>query len=203
MNRIQTILETVESGNPKLIDTKSKAKLICPIEPIQGGYLFELFPGLTESEVALLVQSYRRTIPEDFLDFLRLTNGANLFCRNIRIAGLEYPRGQYRNCKVPDALWQTDIHRTSKTPAGWLFFAVYKKWKNIGMSHVCFDLDFPGKTKPVYCLPYNGNEILQKWDSFEAWFCEEYERYHVNYSNGDYVIADIANGALHDLRFLD
>lgn len=203
MQEVKQIIHQIRTEGKAFTDPVSGAELFTPIEEIRSGYLYELFPALSEEEILSLCQSYTGKFPEELLEFYRITNGGNFFCRYIRIAGMPYSPLRFQNCKIPDALRHVDLHRTKNTPREWLFFATYKDWKKCGQAHVCLDCSAPGPKKPVYCLPYDGDEIWMRWDSFEQWFCSEFDRFDSKYSNGDYEIYDIVPGVMRGIRFAE
>ena len=52
------------------------------------GYLHEIYPGLADAEIeALEIGTLRRTIPEDYKAFLKLSNGANFFVAELALDG--------------------------------------------------------------------------------------------------------------------
>lgn len=195
MNEICARLDSVEVKELRE-DQKSGASLINPIDTAGKLFFLERFPGITQAERELLQRDYRGRLPEVYLDFLHVTNGANILGRYLKIAGMPYDPAKYRGCKIPDPIRFVDGHRTFLTPRKWLFFATYTQWEDIGMAHVCLDCSVSGYEKPVYCLPYDGNKILKRWDSFGDWFAEEFDRLHHIYRNGEYKLVDIVPGVV-------
>lgn len=200
-DRIRTLLDGVEIRELRM-DQKSGASLIDPIDTAGKLFFLERFPGISQAERESLKQDYRKDLPEAYLDFLEVTNGANILGRYLKIAGMPYDPGKYRGCKIPDPIRFVDGHRTLLTPRKWLFFATYTQWEDIGMAHVCLDCEVSGYAKPVYCLPYNGNKILKRWDSFEDWFAEEFERLHRIYHSGRYRLVDIVPGVVQTVELI-
>lgn len=201
MNSMQEVLSDIRSQGEIHIDPKSKAELIHPIPEINNSYLHELFPGLSEEEIALLKQSYNGELPEELLTFLRLANGANLFGRNLCICGMPYDPGKFQNCKLPTPIQFATSHRTCRAPKDYLFFGSYKKFGKEEGVGICFDLSNPKERRPVYCIPRHSNTILKAWPSFEEWFCEEYSLFHKLYMNGQFEIKEIVKGVIKDIYF--
>lgn len=198
---IKEILSKIHNQGEIHIDPRSKAELIHPIPEINIGYLHELFPGLSEEEIALIKQSYNGELPEEFLDFLRLTNGANLFGRSLRICGMPYDPIKFQDCKLPTPIYFATSHRTCIAPKEYLFFGSYKKFGEEECPCICFDLSDPKEGRPIYCIPRHSNTILKSWDSFEEWFCEEYFRFLNLYVSGRFEIKEIVKGIIKDIYF--
>ena len=202
MDEVRQILNAVKIKQ-QIVDPKSGAELFGPIPSSNNMFFLERFPGLSKEECTSLKKSYRGDIPNEYLHFLQITNGANILGRVLKIAGVGYDPQKYRNCKVPDPIQFVDIHRTSFTPHDWLFFATYTQWKNVGMAHACIDCSISSEEKPVYCLPYDGDEILKTWKSFEDWFVSELNRLYLIYQKNSYELIDIVPGVVQAIQLLD
>lgn len=55
----------------------------------------------------------------------------------------------------------------------------------------------------MYCLPYNGDKILKRWDSFDIWFDEEFTRLYNAYREGKYRLADVVPGVVQMVELND
>ncbi len=177
-------------------DPRSGAVMTNSMDESEKLWFLERFPGLSQEEIAELQQEYLGKMPKEYLDFLRITNGLNVMGRVLKIAGKGCDPARFAGSRIPDPIRFVDGHRTRLTPRGWLFFATYTQWEDIGMAHVCLDTTAEGERCPVYCLPYNGNEVLKRWASFEDWLQEEFERLHTAYREEKYRLVDVVPGVV-------
>ncbi len=179
-----------------LTDPRSDAVIMNSMDELEKLWFLERFPGLSDDEIAQLQMEYIGKIPAEFLDFLRITNGLNVMGRVLKIAGMDRDREKLAGSRVADPIRFVDGHRTRRTPRSWLFFATYTQWEDIGMAHVCMDTAADGDKSPVYCLPYNGDKILKRWDSFGSWLAEELTRLYNAYREGKYRLVDVVPGVV-------
>ena len=184
-------------------DPRSGAIIMNSMDEYEKLWFLERFPGLSQEEIAQLQMEYIGNIPAEFLDFLRITNGLNVMGRLLKIAGMDRDREKLAGSRVADPIRFVDGHRTRKTPKSWLFFATYTQWEDIGMAHVCMDTAADGDKSPVYCLPYNGDKILKRWDSFGSWLEEEFTRLYKAYQEGKYRLADVVPGVVQMVALND
>ena len=184
-------------------DPRSGAVVMNSMDEFEKLWFLERFPGLSQEEIAQLQMEYIGNIPAEFLDFLRVTNGLNVMGRLLKIAGMDRDREKLAGSRVADPIRFVDGHRTRKTPKSWLFFATYTQWADIGMAHVCLDTAVDGGKSPVYCLPYNGDKILKRWDSFGTWLEEEFTRLYNAYREGNYCLVDVVPGVVQMVELND
>ena len=184
-------------------DPRSGAIIMNSMDEYEKLWFLERFPGLSQEEISQLQMEYIGTIPAEFLDFLRITNGLNVMGRLLKIAGMDRDREKLAGSRVADPIRFVDGHRTRKTPKSWLFFATYTQWEDIGMAHVCLDTAADRGQSPVYCLPYNGDKILKRWDSFGSWLEEEFTRLYNSYQEGNYRLADVVPGVVQMVALND
>ena len=184
-------------------DPRSGAIIMNSMDEYEKLWFLERFPVLSDDEIAQLQMEYIGTIPAEFLDFLRITNGLNVMGRLLKIAGMDREREKLAGSRVADPIRFVDGHRTRRTPKSWLFFATYTQWEDIGMAHVCLDTAADGGQSPVYCLPYNGDKILKRWDSFGSWLEEEFTRLYNAYREGNYRLADVVPGVVQMVALND
>ena len=184
-------------------DPRSGAVVMNSMDEFEKLWFLERFPGLSQEEIAQLQMEYIGNIPAEFLDFLRVTNGLNVMGRLLKIAGMDRDREKLAGSRVADPIRFVDGHRTRKTPKSWLFFATYTQWADIGMAHVCLDTAVDGDKSPVYCLPYNGDKILKRWDSFGTWLEEEFTRLYNAYREVNYRLVDVVPGVVQMVELHD
>ena len=184
-------------------DPRSGAVIMNSMDKPEKLWFLERFPGLSQEEIVQLQMEYIGNIPDEFLDFLRITNGLNVMGRVLKIAGMDRDREKLAGSRVADPIRFVDGHRTRRTPKSWLFFATYTQWADIGMAHVCLDTAADGNKSPVYCLPYNGDKILKRWDSFGSWLEEEFIRLYNAYREGKYRLVDVVPGVVQMIELHD
>lgn len=184
-------------------DPHSGAVIMNSMDEFEKLWFLERFPGLSDDEIAQLQMEYIGNIPAEFLEFLRITNGLNVMGRVLKIAGMDRDREKLAGSRVADPIRFVDGHRTRRTPKSWLFFATYTQWEDIGMAHVCLDTAAAGDKSPVYCLPYNGDKILKRWDSFGSWLEEEFTRLYNAYREGKYRLVDVVPGVVQMIELHD
>ena len=184
-------------------DPRSGAVIMNSMDKPEKLWFLERFPGLSDDEIAQLQMEYIGKIPVEYLDFLRITNGLNVMGRVLKIAGMDRDREKLAGSRVADPIRFVDGHRTRRTPKSWLFFATYTQWEDIGMAHVCMDTAVVGDKSPVYCLPYNGDKVLKRWDSFGSWLEEEFTRLHKAYREGNYRLVDVVPGVVQMVELND
>ena len=201
MIEIETLLQ-IHVRNTRS-DPRSGSVIMNSMDEFEKLWFLERFPGLSDDEIAQLQMEYIGTIPAEFLDFLRITNGLNVMGRLLKIAGMDRDREKLAGSRVADPIRFVDGHRTRRTPRSWLFFATYTQWEDIGMAHVCLDTAADGDQCPVYCLPYNGDKILKRWDSFGSWFEEEFTRLYNVYREGNYRLVDVVPGVVQMVELHD
>lgn len=196
MERISILINEVCSRNDSTIVNDGEVFLYGELrhtKPKQ--YCYELFRPLSDEEIRRVADSYRNPFPKPLKDFYKLTNGAFLFGRSIRIFGIPKWEAQY---KQPIALAFADGHRTNGCPHYRLFFASYNCEPEV---QVFFDTREKGDSMHVYAARYGSNEIIAEWPSFEDWFISEHLKYSEKYLNGEYKIVDIVKGVLTEISF--
>lgn len=184
-------------------DPRSGAIIMNSMDEFEKLWFLERFPGLSDDEIAQLQMEYIGKIPVEYLDFLRITNGLNVMGRVLKIAGMDRGREKLAGSRVADPIRFVDGHRTRRTPKSWLFFATYTQWEDIGMAHVCMDTAVVGDKSPVYCLPYNGDKVLKRWNSFGSWLEEEFTRLYNAYREGKYRLVDVVPGVVQMVELHD
>ena len=200
MNITPSIINSLKSNYSIEIDEISNAILVDKIDTLTCKYKHELFPGLSDEEIQILVQSYKGDFPEELIEFLKITNGAWLFARNIVIGGLQYDPFKYQRCKLPMAIRNIDCKRSKNMPNHWLFFAEYAT-RDLPNLLVCVDCSFLENPKPVYVVLDNSTDVIKRWNCIDDWFASEFERYEKMYTNGAYEIVEIAGGQVRNMYF--
>lgn len=123
-------------------------------KPVQ--YRYEFFKPLTGEEIKSVSDSSRRPFPKQLAQLYKITNGANLFGRFIRINGIPAWGADY---KQPCSLIFEDGHRTVLCPKSRLFFASYYTQPQI---QVFFDTKESEDAMRVYAARYGSNKIIAR-----------------------------------------
>lgn len=177
MQRIAELVQQVVNMPGTSIENNGQVILAGTIpgtKPVQ--YRYEFFKPLTDEEIKSVSDSSRRPFPKQLAQLYKITNGANLFGRFIRINGIPAWGADY---KQPCSLIFEDGHRTVLCPKSRLFFASYYTQpqiqffliqKNLKMQCVCMQQDMAA-TKSLQSghLSKNGctANIKNTWTNFK------------------------------------
>ena len=196
MPRIAELVQQVVNMPGTSIENNGQvilAGIIPGTKPVQ--YRYEFFKPLTDEEIKSVSDSSRRPFPKQLAQLYKITNGANLFGRFIRINGIPAWGADY---KQPCSLIFEDGHRTVLCPKSRLFFASYYTQPQI---QVFFDTKEPEDAMRVYAARYGSNKIIAEWPSLEEWLYSEHQKYLDKLQNGDYQLVDVVEGSLTDITF--
>ena len=185
MQRIAELVQQVVNMPGTSIENNGQVILSGTIpgtKPVQ--YRYEFFKPLTDEEIKSVSDSSHRPFPKQLAQLYKITNGANLFGRFIRINGIP--------------LIFEDGHRTVLCPKSRLFFASYYTQPQI---QVFFDTKEPEDAMRVYAARYGSNKIIAEWPSLEEWLNSEHQKYLDKLQNGDYQLVDVVEGVLTDITF--
>ena len=155
MQRIAELVQQVVNMPGTSIENNGQVILAGTIpgtKPVQ--YRYEFFKPLTDEEIKSVSDSSRRPFPKQLAQLYKITNGANLFGRFIRINGIPAWGADY---KQPCSLIFEDGHRTVLCPKSRLFFASYYTQPQI---QVFFDTKEPEDAMRVYAARYGSNKII-------------------------------------------
>ncbi len=144
-----------------------------------------LFVPLLDEHIGYLVDAYQNDFPEEYIEFLKYSNGANLFCVKLTktvtfaysmfsIYGLpmQPPFSRPDDEEEPFDLRIEDFARHENIPGTWLKCGAYIKDEIFGrMINIFIDTE----TKHVYACEKNKSEILDDWDSLDECFCSVFE----------------------------
>ena len=143
-----------------------------------------LFKPLSEDTIEeCLRKQYKNKFPDEYSDFLRFSNGANLFYTKIvkpkfchawnflTIYGLpmETSLAKRLNCEEPYDMRVEDLSRNEKTPSTWLKCGSYSKTTNI---FVKYDIFIDTTTGMVYGYETEEGVAVDTWDTLDQCLCD-------------------------------
>ncbi|MBQ8409766.1 MAG: SMI1/KNR4 family protein [Clostridia bacterium] len=199
MKKTKAILEQLEKQYGAVYDEAS-VKLIHEFDKFgPKSYLCEMFPPLSEEELAKIDKDFKHNFPEELKELYRITNGLNFFDKSLIIGGIPPYPGARRSGKSCTPLMAISFHPTPTTPKGRLYFAS-RRWtyeENIAFFMDCTNTD---PIKPVYACHWNQDDPFYSWPSLDDFISSEFNRYMKAYSKGEYECDDIC-GILKSLRF--
>lgn len=172
-NDVLKYLEKYEVGGKR--ELQNGTKLICHVPHIAPeAWLHIIYNKLSNQQIVELEKkSITGSFPEVFKEFLRYTNGINIFSDSLSIWGLRTTYARTGDEAIqPYDLIELNKERTKKTPSTWLYFGSYS-WDG---SIVLFDLNENSKTNKVYLCERRTDNLLKEWPDFWSWFTSEVER---------------------------
>lgn len=192
----------------------ANAKLFSPIKELRTenrdhntGFLVEMYPALTDDQIAEYVSFYKRHFPEELKLFYKYTNGIRLCDRRISVGGLQrvdrlrptHGGREYTPIHLIDT-WGNSPRERKYWGDGRLFFAIYSL-EDLPHNFAYMDCTSDSPIKPVYKCRGGSEEILESWTSFDDWFASEYEKYMKKIVDKEYKIITIADGLLKQMYF--
>lgn len=172
-------LKTEFSGD--CITRKNGTLQLCPGKIPKCRHM--LFVGLSDKLIKeFLADGYKNKFPEEYRQFLRYTNGANLYTVKVNTSnGLSFahnlftlyglprtqPFGRPNDMEEPYDIRVEDLGRHKETPQTWLKFGSYCIGGNVNVDTQLFIDTESGK---VYACNKNESAVLDTWDSFDECF---------------------------------
>lgn len=194
------LLKRLDKEYGHIVD-EANAKLIYPMKEFRSDYcnydtafLCELYPLLSEEEVARYSSGYQGYFPQELKTLYSYTNGFCLLNRFISVAGLQDAYAPTsRIGRTTMSLMRFDNSCNAKRQKkhwgdGKMFFAVYQTDPQI---FAFFDCNDSSLIKPVHISISGQEEIIRSWPSFDDWFFEEAQLYLNRFYNQDYCVKDI------------
>lgn len=149
-----------------------------------------LFAGLDDKTMKqFLDNAYKNKFPEEYKEFLRYSNGANLFIVKLNstegfsfahnlfsIYGLPRtpPFGRAMDMEEPFDLRIEDLARHKDTPKTWLKCGSYCIDCNVEVDTSIFIDTESGK---VFACNKDDPTVLDSWDNFDECFCSIFDSY--------------------------
>jgi len=143
-----------------------------------------LFKPLSQKNIdAFLKDQYKYKIPEEYIEFLKYSNGANLFYVKISeqkisfgfclfvIYGLPLtpPFRRALDMEEPYDIRIEDLSRHNDIENHWLKCGSYIKDCNFDIE---YDIFIDTNTNRVYSCEKNHNKIIESWDTLDQCFCD-------------------------------
>lgn len=134
-----------------------------------------------------LVKSYSKTLPKQYLDFLKYTNGIELFMLKILVGNFEFagsnltlyglprtnPFNRPKDMEEPFDIRVEDLRRHDNVPETWLRVGTYRlKYELGGEADIYIDCD----SQKVYATKRDEFIVEEEWDSLDICLCELFSR---------------------------
>lgn len=148
-----------------------------------------LYQPLSQEYIqSYLIAVYKQKFPQDYIDFLTYSNGADLFWVKLKTEGfcfahtlftifglpLTPPFARPRDMEEPFDLRIEDLARHEEIPDTWLKCGTYTKNYNFDIQN---DIFIDTKTQQVYTCERNMKEILDSWENLDKCFCDIFESF--------------------------
>ena len=146
-----------------------------------------LFKPLTQRLIdEFLISDYRYTVPEQYLDFLRYSNGMDLFTTIRKVVGYRIarptftiyglprtqPYGRDPEMEEPFDVRIENLGRHDDIPDNWLKCGSYTKDSNFD---VTYDIFIDTASNHVYSCIRNDNKIVCDWNDLDSCLCDLFE----------------------------
>lgn len=146
-----------------------------------------LFLPLTDEYInSYLVSEYKNKFPEDYIQFLRYSNGANLYTVKLNSSGYSFaynmlvifglpltpPFGRAFDMEEPFDVRVEDMARHDDIPQTWLKCGTYIKDYNFDVTN---DIFIDTVTNQVFSCEKNTKAIVDSWANLDDCFCSIYQ----------------------------
>ncbi len=165
-----SLLEKWESGGKLILNNGTK--LICRTPHIGSqAWLHEIYHPLTNDQILNIQKKFKSKIPSDFIEYLKVANGLNVFSDTLSIWGLRtsYKRNGDETYQPYDLFFENEEMK-GLFSNNWLMFGSYS-WDG---STMAYDLD-SNSNKVFLCNP-DSFQKLKEWDSLLSWINSEIQR---------------------------
>lgn len=133
-----------------------------------------------------LIDVYRNKIPDEYIEFLKYSNGACLYSVKINSGKIQYAYGLFtiyglpltppydrpQDMEEPFDVRTEDLCRHEDIPESWLKCGKYIKTFDLDM---IYDIFIDTETSKVYSCIRNQCEIVDSWNTLDECFCSIYE----------------------------
>ena len=142
-----------------------------------------LFKPLTQDLIdQFLIRDYKYNVPEQYISFLKYSNGMSLFTTKRKIAGFRIARptltvygipqtqpfGRPPEMEEPFDVRIEDLGRHDDIAENWLKCGSYTKDSDF---NVTYDIFIDTASNNVYSCIRNDNKIVCNWDDFDSCLC--------------------------------
>lgn len=146
-----------------------------------------LFKPLTQNLIdTFLVSDYRFEVPDQYISFLKYSNGMSLFTTKRKIAGFRIarptftvygiprtqPYGRDPEMEEPLDIRIEDFGRHDGIAENWLKCGSYTKDSNF---NVTYDIFIDTASNRVYSCIRNDNRIICDWNDFDSCLCNLFD----------------------------
>ena len=185
MEFLKFIAETKNEYASDCVIRENKTILLVPGKIPKCKYMF--FEALTQSLIDdFLVEHFSDiTLPGDYIELLKTTNGANLFSvkknsgkfsfANSMLIILGLPRtqpfGRPLDMEEPFDVRVENLARHKNIPIHWLKCAIWTQLKDVEKGDNQTDIFIDTISNRVYACKKNHEEILEEWASLDECLC--------------------------------
>jgi hypothetical protein len=138
-------------------------------ELAQEAWLHSLYPGLDDEELDALTDALDRTVPGVYADWLRLTNGLELFVTTLALYGVSRDSRRDSQNRQPFDLSIHNVHDRPGDAGDECFFIGGYDWDGSL-------LYLRGEDEQVYRGTRESVDPLNEWDSLESMLLSEFDR---------------------------
>ncbi len=182
-----TIIENIKNiySNDKIVRTNDTL-LLGPGNIPKAKHM--LFKPLTEEFInEYLVAEYKNILPNEYLNFLKYSNGGMFYMFKIKTERIEYasssvtifgiprtpPFNRSSDMEEPFDIRVEDLRRHKMISKDWLAVGRFRKnnLDNNKLGYEC-SLFIDCKTERVYCVKLDESDVMNEWNSFDTCLCE-------------------------------
>lgn len=142
-----------------------------------------LFSPLTQEQIqGRLIDEYKNKFPEEYIQFLRYSNGANLFAVKVTTPNFSFahdlfviygrpftrPYSRPADMEEPFDVRIESLACHKEIPLSWLKCGTYIRSDDIGVQT---DIFIDTTDEKVYACEKNKKEIVDQWDNLDSCFC--------------------------------
>ncbi len=146
-----------------------------------------LYKPLTDELIeTFLIDDYKYNVPEQYITFLKYTNGISLFTTKRKIAGFRIarptftiygiprtqPYGRAPEMEEPFDIRIEDLGRHEDIPENWLKCGSYIRDTDFNTT---YDIFIDTASNRVYSCIRNDNKIVCDWNNFDSCLCDLFD----------------------------
>ncbi len=161
--------------------------LLCPGKIPRSRHM--LFKPLCDEYIQeYLIEQYKNNFPEEYIEFLKYSNGANLHTVKLKTDRFEFaanlfvifglpltpPFSRPKDEEEPFDVRIEDLGRHKDIPNTWLKCGTYTRNYNFNVQN---DIFIDTETNKIYACIKNEKEIIDCWESLDECFCSIFESF--------------------------
>lgn len=159
-----------------------------------------LFKGLKQEYIdEFLIDAYKNKFPEEYIEFLKYSNGADLFWVKLKsVHGFDFastlftilglpltpPYERASDMEEPFDIRVEDLARHENTPKTWLKCGNYYRNYNL---HTQTDIFIDTTSGKVYACEKNKCEVLEEWGTLDECFCSIFNSFRGYEKEYDFI----------------